>query len=89
VEHGTRTLREYWVSIRIDGYERVIRRVADSPESAGREFLRDLHRGGRQQYDTAAGKMTVEWGNVATLEIGGIVKVVPIVPGDTGAFPRE
>ena len=82
MEHGTRTLREYWVTVRIDGHERVIRRVADGTDSACREFLRDLHRGGRQQYDTDHGKLTVEWGNVALLEVGEVVRVVPITPDD-------
>jgi hypothetical protein len=84
VAHEQRTLREYWVAVRIDGHESVIRRVADGPESAGREFLRDLHRGGRQLYETDSGKITVEWGNVATLEVGEVVRSNAIVPGDPG-----
>jgi hypothetical protein len=75
-----RTLREYWIRIAVDGNERVIRRVADGPESAGREFLRDLHRGGRQLYDTEQGKLTIEWGNVSMLEIGAVVRSVAITP---------
>jgi hypothetical protein len=75
-----RTLREYWIRIAVDGNERVIRRVADGPESAGREFLRDLHRGGRQAYDSDQGKLTIEWGNVAMLEIGPVVRSAAITP---------
>jgi hypothetical protein len=78
VEPEQRTLHEYWVAVRIDGRRRVIRRVADGNDSARREFLRDLHRGGRQQYETDHGSLTVEWGNVATLEIGEVVRVAPI-----------
>ncbi|EXG80767.1 hypothetical protein CryarDRAFT_1857 [Cryptosporangium arvum DSM 44712] len=53
--------------------------VARSPQDALRRFGQDLHRGGRLQYSTADGDLVVEWGNVATLEVGPIVRVVRIV----------
>jgi hypothetical protein len=89
VEQQKRTLREYWIAVRIDGHESVIRRVADGSETACREFMRDLHRGGRQQYDTEHGRITIEWGNVATLEIGDVVRVVGITPNDQCGSRRE
>jgi hypothetical protein len=87
MEQGRRSLREYWVKVRIDGTEWVIKRVADGAESACREFLRDLHRGGRQHYQTEDGQLTVEWGNVATLNVGPVVHVVRITPDDAARPP--
>ena len=71
--------REFWVRVAIDGTARVIRVVARSPQDALRRFPQDLHRGGRLQYSTADGDLVVEWGNVATLEVGPIVRVVRVV----------
>jgi hypothetical protein len=82
MEEERRSLREYWIQVRIDGNERVIRRVADGPEVARREFLRDLHRGGRQHYPTENGQLTIEWSNVAMLEIGPVLRVARITPDD-------
>ena len=80
VADGTRsTAREFWVRVAIDGTARVIRVVARSPQDALRRFPQDLHRGGRLQYSTADGDLVVEWGNVATLEVGPIIRVVRIV----------
>jgi len=76
---STETAREFWVRVAIDGTARVIRVVARSPQDAVRRFPQDLHRGGRLQYATADGDLVVEWGNVATLEVGPIVRVVRIV----------
>lgn len=80
VQQEQRQLREYWVQVRINGDTQVVRRVADSPQSACREFFRDLHRGNRQQYETEEGPLTIEWGNVATLRVGPVVRVVRIAP---------
>ena len=74
--------REFWVRVRIDGTTRVIRVVASSPQDALRRFDQDLRRGGRLKYTTGDGDLTVEWGNVATLEVGPIVRVVRIAPND-------
>ncbi|TQS44487.1 hypothetical protein [Cryptosporangium phraense] len=71
--------REFWVRVAIDGNARVIRVVARSPQDALRRFPQDLHRGGRLQYSTADGDLVVEWGNVAMLEVGPIVRVTRIV----------
>ncbi|SHN42591.1 hypothetical protein [Cryptosporangium aurantiacum] len=76
---STTEVREFWVRVAIDGTARVIRVVARSPQDALRRFPQDLHRGGRLQYSTADGDLVVEWGNVATLEVGPIVRVVRIV----------
>lgn len=72
--------REFWVRVRIDGTARVIRVVASSPQDALRSFDQDLRRGGRLKYTTGDGDLTVEWSNVATLEVGPIVRVVRIGP---------
>jgi hypothetical protein len=82
VQQEQRAPREYWVQVRINGDEQVIRRVADGPESACREFFRDLHRRSRQQYDTDEGPLTIEWSNVATLRVGPVIRVVRIAPND-------
>jgi hypothetical protein len=84
LEGGSGPAREFWVRVAIDGTARIIRVVARSPQDALRRFPQDLHRGGRLQYSTAAGDLVVEWGNVATLEVGPIVRVVRIVqqPGE-------
>ena len=78
----SRIPREYWVRVRIDGTARVIRVVAQSPQDALRRFDQDLHRGVRLKYTTGDGDLTVEWGNVATLEVGPIVRVVRIAAND-------
>jgi hypothetical protein len=72
--------REFWVRVRIDGTARVIQVVEGSPHEALRRFEQDFHRGARLRYSTTEGDLTVEWGNVATLEVGSIVRVVRI-PG--------
>jgi hypothetical protein len=77
-----RPVREYWVRVAIDGTVRTIRVVARSPQAALRRFHEDLHRGGRLRYPTRHGEITVEWGNVATLEVGPIVRVVRIAAND-------
>jgi hypothetical protein len=74
--------REFWVRVRIDGFSRVIRVVARSPQDALRRFDQDMHRGTRLKYLTYDGSLTVEWGNVATLEVGPIVRVVRIAAND-------
>ena len=79
LEGGSEPGREFWVRVAIDGTARIIRVVARSPQDALRRFPQDLHRGGRLQYSTADGDLVVEWGNVATLEVGPIVRVVRIV----------
>jgi hypothetical protein len=75
-------LREYWIRVRIDGVERVMSVVAVSAQAAVQRFQDDLHRGGRLTYPTATGDVLVEWSNVATLEVGAIVRIVRISADD-------
>lgn len=84
---GSNVAREFWVRVAIDGVSRVVRVVARTPHDALRRFPQDLHRGGRLQYTTADGGLTVEWGNVATLEVGPIVRVVRIVGPSAATDP--
>jgi hypothetical protein len=79
VSGGPAVPREFWVRVRIDGVTRVIRVVEASPQDAIRRFGQDMHRGARLRYATSEGELTVEWGNVATLEVGSIVRVVRVV----------
>ncbi|GAA0262869.1 hypothetical protein [Cryptosporangium japonicum] len=83
-ENSPEPAREFWVRVAIDGTARIVRVVARSPQDALRRFGQDLHRGGRLQYSTADGELVVEWGNVATLEVGPIVRVVRIVERPDG-----
>jgi hypothetical protein len=75
-------LREYWIRVWIDGVERVMSVVAASPQDAVQRFHDDLHRGGRLRYPTAGGEILVEWGNVATLEVGPIIRIIRIAAND-------
>lgn len=79
---GDGPAREYWIRVRIDGVERVMSVVARTPQDATLRFAEDMHRGGRLHYPTARGEVVVEWGNVATLEVGPIVRIVRLAADD-------
>ena len=77
------TPREFWVRVEIDGNARVMCVVANSPQAAVRRFYQDMHRGGRLRYPTRRGEVVVEWSNVATLEVGPIVRIARVDPSVT------